>query len=76
MSPLRVILASRRSGAFWSIEELFLSVALAFPAWVGCTVANAPRGGANLRSILANLRWAMSLRDGDVIHLRGCASDP
>ena len=69
--PLRVILASRCPGAFWSIEELFSSIARAFPAWVGCTVANAPRGGANFRSILANLRWARSLRDGDVIHQTG-----
>jgi len=73
MIPLRVILANRLTGAFWSIEELFATIARAFPAWVGCTVTNAPRGGANLRSILANLRWAMALRHGDVIHQTGVA---
>jgi len=64
MNPIKVILANRRPGAFWSIEELFATIARAFPTSVGCTVVNAPRGRANLGSILANLRWAYSLRDG------------
>jgi len=71
MSPLRVTLANRCAGEFRSIEELFASIARAFPAWVECVVASAPRGRAKLRSILANLRWACSLRDGDLIHQTG-----
>ena len=71
MRPLRVILANRCGGEFWSIEELFASIARALPAWVECAVATAPRGRADLRAILGNLRWAMSLRDGDVIHQTG-----
>jgi glycosyltransferase involved in cell wall biosynthesis len=68
---IRVTLASRCAGAFWSIEVLFANIARAFPDWVQCTPVTAPRGRANLGSILANLRWAKSLRDGDIIHQTG-----
>lgn len=71
MRPLHVILANRRRGLFWSIEELFSNIASAFPEWVKSTVATAPRGGANPRTIAANLLWAASLRDCDVVHQTG-----
>lgn len=71
MRPLRVLIASRSPGRFWSIEELFASIARGFPAWVKIAVATAPRDHANPRSIAANLLWASSLKDCDVIHLTG-----
>lgn len=71
MLQIRVILAARRTGAFWSIEELFGSIARAFPAWVECAVVTAPRDRAKWGSILANLRWAGSLGDADLIHQTG-----
>jgi glycosyltransferase involved in cell wall biosynthesis len=69
--PIHVRLAHRCPGQFWSIEELFSNIASAFPEWVKSTVATAPRGGANPRTIVANLLWAASLRDCDVIHQTG-----
>ncbi|MFM7179947.1 MAG: glycosyltransferase family 4 protein [Verrucomicrobiales bacterium] len=71
MRPLHVILVNRRPGQFWSIEELFSNITSAFPEWVKTTVATAPQGGANPRTIVDNLRWAASLRDCDVIHQTG-----
>lgn len=70
-SPLRVILANRGEGAFWSIEELFTVVAGAFPYWVKTVLTRAPCGRANLRSLCVNLRWARSLRGCDVVHQTG-----
>jgi glycosyltransferase involved in cell wall biosynthesis len=71
VKTLRVLMANRCPGRFWSIEELFASIAQAFPAWVKSTVATAPRGRANPGSLAANLLWASSLRDCDVIHQTG-----
>lgn len=71
MNTLRVTFINRCRGSFWSIEELFASIARAFPEWVKSAVATAPRGRANPRSLTANLRWASSLKDCDVIHLTG-----
>ena len=71
MKSIDVILANRCRGSFWSIEELFSNIASAFPEWVKSTVATAPRTGANPRTIVANLLWAASLRDCDVIHQTG-----
>lgn len=71
MKPLRVLMANRSPGRFWSIEELFASIARAFPGWVKHTVATAPRSRADAGSLAANLRWAASLKDCDVIHQTG-----
>lgn len=71
MKALRVLIANRSPGRFWSIEELFTSIARAFPECVKHSVANAPRGRANPGSLAANLLWASSLKDCDVIHLTG-----
>lgn len=71
MKPLCVLMVNRSAGRFWSIEELFASVARAFPTWVQHAVATAPRDRANPGSLAANLVWASSLKDCDVIHLTG-----
>jgi glycosyltransferase involved in cell wall biosynthesis len=68
---IRVILANRASGLFHSIEELFSSVARCFPMWVTSSVVRAPRSRASLSSLFANLRWARSLKDCDLIHQTG-----
>ena len=69
--PLKVILANRCPGRFWSIEELFANINRAFPAWVKSTVFTAPRGRANPGSLIANLFWLRSLKDCQLIHLTG-----
>ena len=71
MKPVEVILAHRRAGAFWSIEELFATVSGAFPPWVKATQANAPHARADLRSMVGNLRWMRTLGPCDVLHLTG-----
>jgi glycosyltransferase involved in cell wall biosynthesis len=71
MKSINVILANRRRGLFWSIEELFSNIASSFPEWVNASVTSAPRGGANLRTIVSNLHWAVSLRDCDLFHQTG-----
>jgi len=71
MKRIEVILANRRPGDFWSIEELFGNIAKVFPEWVKVTQAAAPRGRANLGSLVANLRWLRSLRNYDIIHQTG-----
>ena len=71
MKPLKVTLASRSPGRFWSIEGLFSNIAAAFPEWVQCRIATAPRGHANLGSLVVNLFWLRSLKDCDVIHQTG-----
>jgi glycosyltransferase involved in cell wall biosynthesis len=71
MKTLRVLMASRSQGRFWSIEELFASIARAYPEWVHHAVATAPQGRANPRALAANLLWASSLKDCDVIHQTG-----
>jgi glycosyltransferase involved in cell wall biosynthesis len=71
MKFLRVLLANRRKGLFWSIEELFSNIASAVPEWVKVSGASAPRGGANPRTVVANLLWAASLQECDVIHQTG-----
>ena len=71
MHNLKIILANRCAGAFWSIEELFSNISNAFPGWIQSTTVSAPQSRANLSAILANLRWAWSLRGGDLIHQTG-----
>ena len=71
MKQIHVTLANRRIGFYWSIEELFSCIASAFPQWVKSTAVTAPRAGANPRTIAANLLWAASLKDCDVIHQTG-----
>jgi glycosyltransferase involved in cell wall biosynthesis len=71
MKPIDVILANRRRGLFWSIEELFSNIAVGFPEWVKGASASAPSVGANLRAIVANLLWAVSLKNCDLIHQTG-----
>ena len=66
-----MILANRCLGRFWSLEELFSNITRAFPEWVKSTVATAPRGRANLGSLVANLLWLRSLKDCDLIHQTG-----
>ena len=71
MTPLRVTYANRCPGNFWSIEELFRSIARAMPSSVVTEWSTAPAGRANLKSLLANLLWFRNLKDADVIHLTG-----
>src|ERR1035437_1066439 len=71
MKRIKVILANRCLGRFWSLEELFSNITRAFPEWVKSTVATAPRGEANLGSLVANLLWLRSLKDCDLIHQTG-----
>jgi glycosyltransferase involved in cell wall biosynthesis len=71
MKRIKVILANRSVGRFWSIEELFSNIIRAFPEWVNSTVAAAPRGRANLGSLVANFLWLRSLKDCDLIHQTG-----
>lgn len=71
MSALKVILASRCAGRFWSIEGIFSNVLRAFPEWVKGSVWSAPRDRANLGSLVANLLWLRSLKDCDLIHQTG-----
>ena len=65
-----VTLLFRRPGAFFSIEELFDTVAAHFPASLAARQLFAPRQGAGWRSLLANLRWASSLH-ADIFHVTG-----
>ena len=71
MFPLKIILAHRCPGRFWSIEGLFSGIASAFPEWVRWKPVTAPRGRANLVSLVTNLLWFRSLKDCDLIHLTG-----
>ena len=71
MKPIKVTLANRCPGRFWSLEELFSNIIRAFPEWVNSTMAEAPRGRANLGSLVANFLWLRSLKDCDLIHLTG-----
>jgi glycosyltransferase involved in cell wall biosynthesis len=71
MNSIAVTLANRHRGLFWSIEELFSNIVSGLPKWVKASGASAPRGGANPWTIVANLLWAASLRDCDVIHQTG-----
>jgi glycosyltransferase involved in cell wall biosynthesis len=71
MKPIKVTLANRCPGRFWSIEGLFSNIIRAFPEWVNSTMAAAPRGRANLGSLVANLLWLRSLKDCDLIHQTG-----
>jgi glycosyltransferase involved in cell wall biosynthesis len=71
MKTIEVILANRRPGAFWSIEEVFSAINGAFPEWVKITQATAPRGRANLTSLVSNILWLAALKDHDIIHQTG-----
>ena len=71
MKRIRVTLANRCVGRAWSVEELFSNITTAFPEWVNSTVAAAPRGRANLGSLVANLLWLRSLKECDLIHQTG-----
>lgn len=68
---MKVVLASRAKGRFWSIEELFGSIVAEYPEWVEATRRFAPQGRASFAAVLANLRWARSLGDCDVVHVTG-----
>jgi glycosyltransferase involved in cell wall biosynthesis len=69
--PIRVHYAHRSTGRFHSIEELFGAISGSLPSWVTFRASSAPRGRADLGSILANLRWAWSLKDTDLVHQTG-----
>jgi glycosyltransferase involved in cell wall biosynthesis len=71
MKRVKVTLANRFVGGFWSVEELFSNITKAFPEWVNSTMAAAPRGRANLGSLIANVLWMRSLKDCDLIHQTG-----
>ncbi len=71
MKRIKVVLANRCAGGFWSVEELFSNITAAFPESVKSTVATAPRRRANLASLLANTLWMRSLKNYDLIHQTG-----
>ncbi len=68
---MRVHYAHRSPGRFHSIEELFGAISGSLPSWVTFRASSAPRGRATPGSILANLRWAWSLKDTDLVHQTG-----
>jgi glycosyltransferase involved in cell wall biosynthesis len=68
---LRVVYAHRSPGRLCSIEELFSAVSESLPSWVNCRVVTAPRGRADIRSVLKNIFWAAKLKDADLIHQTG-----
>ena len=68
---IRVAFLNRCRGEFWSIEELFCSIAQALPCDVGHSFVSAPRSGASFFSILFNLFWASCVSDADVLHITG-----
>ncbi len=68
---LRVIYAHRSPGRLCSIEELFSAVSESLPEWVRCRVITAPRGRADILSVLKNLLWAANLKDADLVHQTG-----
>jgi glycosyltransferase involved in cell wall biosynthesis len=68
---LRVIYAHRSPGRLCSIEELFSAVSESLPPWVRCQVVTAPRGRADILSVLKNLLWAAKLKDADLVHQTG-----
>jgi len=70
---IKLYLAHRAPGGFRSIEELFTTIARAFPEWVMVSDHYAPSGRARPQGILSNLRWAAGLRGGDLVHLTGDA---
>jgi len=70
-SCLKVILANRNRGRFWSIEEIFSNVQRCFPSWVQSIIVSAPNGRANFGSLRANLSWLCSLESCDLIHQTG-----
>lgn len=71
MRQIKVILANRSSGRFWSIEDIFSTVHKTFPMWVKSTVISAPRGCTNFGSLVSNLLWMHSLKDCDLVHQTG-----
>lgn len=71
VNPIRVVLANRCAGSFWSIEELFRTISGSFPVWVDFIRSEAPGNRVRLRALLANLRWAASLKNCDVLHQTG-----
>lgn len=71
LSPMKVLYLNRARGEFWSIEELFNSIAAALPPTIQAYVQNVPRSGATLRSLLINVLWTSRIRDADVIHVTG-----
>lgn len=70
---IHVQFAHRASGKFRSIEELFDSVSAALPSWVEVVHNHAPRSGARIGTLLANLFWAASLKGRDLVHQTGDA---
>ena len=71
MKSIKVTLAHRCVGAFWSIEELFGNVVRAFPSWVKAREVAAPCVGVSMASLVSNFAWLRSLKDGDLIHQTG-----
>lgn len=71
MKPIKVTLANRFAGGFWSVEELFTNIRKAFPESVNSRMTSAPRGRAKLGSLVSNVLWLRSLNDCDLIHQTG-----
>ena len=71
MRVIRIIIANRASGRFWSIEEIFSNVVRALPDRVTGTIVSAPRARANLGSLFGNLLWLWSRKNADLVHQTG-----
>ena len=70
-TKMKVALLFRAQGRFFSIEQLFTLIAEAMPAGVRTTMQLAPRGGASVKALCANLLWAARLEGADVFHITG-----
>lgn len=70
-SSIAVLLVNRCRGSFWSIEELFGTVAGAFPVWIRARYESAPCQRADCRSVVSNILWCQRLAGYDVLHLTG-----
>lgn len=71
MKPIKVTLANRFAGGFWSVEELFTNITKAFPESVNSRMTSAPRGRAKMGSLVSNVLWLRSLTDCEIIHQTG-----
>ena len=70
-SRTRILYANRAPGEFQSIEQAFHAIASALSNDFEAQTLVAPLRGANLRSVLSNIRWAGSLPADGLVHITG-----
>jgi glycosyltransferase involved in cell wall biosynthesis len=67
----KILHVTRAPGEFRSIEGLFGAIARSLPGEYEVETLAAPRRGAGIGSILANLRWAARLPKAGLAHVTG-----